>query len=107
VYDGEWKNTSIGLFFNRQISKLVRASIPVSTIRGNHDARSVVTQSVRLSAGVIEFPSTVAATETLANLKIAIRGRSFPVRAVPENYALSYPKAIAGFFQHRYSPYFI
>ncbi len=98
VYDGEWKDTSIGLFFNRQISKLVRASILVYMIRGNHDARSVVTQSVRLPAGVFEFPSEHATTETLVGLKVAIHGRSFPARAVPENYAISYPKAIAGFF---------
>src|SRR6266542_2770491 len=48
VYDGEWKDTSIGLFFNRQVSRLIRAGILVYTLRGNHDAESVVTQSVRL-----------------------------------------------------------
>jgi exonuclease SbcD len=36
VYDGEWKDTSIGLFFNRQVSRLVRANIRVYTLRGNH-----------------------------------------------------------------------
>jgi hypothetical protein len=24
VYDGEWRDTSIGLFFNRQVSRLIR-----------------------------------------------------------------------------------
>ena len=27
VYDGEWKDTSIGLFFNREIARLDRARI--------------------------------------------------------------------------------
>jgi DNA repair protein SbcD/Mre11 len=98
IYDGEWKDTSIGLFFNRQISRLVRAGIRVYTVRGNHDAASVITQSVRLPEGVYEFPSRAAATVSIDDLKVALHGRSFPDRAVPENYALSYPPARAGWF---------
>jgi exonuclease SbcD len=98
IYDGEWKDTSIGLFFNRQISRLVRAGILVYTLRGNHDAVSVVTQSVRLPEGVYEFPSKSAATVLLDDLKVAIHGRSFSNRAVPENFATSYPAARLGWF---------
>jgi DNA repair protein SbcD/Mre11 len=98
VYDGAWKDTSIGLFFNRQVSRLIRAGIGVYTLRGNHDAASVVTQSVRLPEGVYEFPSRSAATVTIENLKVALHGRSFPDRAVPENFASSYPPARNGWF---------
>jgi DNA repair exonuclease SbcCD nuclease subunit len=35
VYDGDWKDTSIGLFFNREVAKLSRAGIPVFLVRGN------------------------------------------------------------------------
>src|SRR2546427_7391150 len=28
VYDGEWKDTSIGLFFNREVARLERSGIP-------------------------------------------------------------------------------
>ena len=98
VYDGEWKDTSIGLFFNRQVSRLIRAGILVYTLRGNHDAESVVTQSVRLPDGVFEFSSRAAETVTLDDLKVALHGRSFPNRAVPENLVASYPPARAGWF---------
>ena len=98
TYDGEWRDTSIGLFFNRQVSRLVRSGIRVYTLRGNHDAVSVVTQSVRLPEGVYEFPSKSAATVLLDDLKVAIHGRSFSNRAVPENFATSYPVARVGWF---------
>ena len=42
VYDGEWKDTSIGLFFNRELARLDRAGISVFLLKGNHDAESVV-----------------------------------------------------------------
>ena len=29
IYDGDWKDTSIGLFFNREVARLDRAGIPV------------------------------------------------------------------------------
>src|SRR5665213_170591 len=48
VYDGEWKDTSIGLFFNREVARLERAGIPTFLLRGNHDAESIVTKSVTL-----------------------------------------------------------
>jgi len=98
IYDGGWKDTSIGLFFNRQVSRLVRAGIPVYTLRGNHDAESVVTQSVRLPDGVHEFPSRSAHTYWLEAEKVALHGRSFPNRAVSENYALTYPPPRPGWF---------
>lgn len=98
IYDGEWKDTSIGLFFNRQVSRLIREGILVYTLRGNHDAVSVVTQSVRLPEGVFEFPSRSADTVLLDDLKVAIHGRSFSNRAVSENFATSYPAARVGWF---------
>jgi DNA repair exonuclease SbcCD nuclease subunit len=98
VYDGEWRDTSIGLFFNRQVSRLIREGIRVYTVRGNHDAASVVTKSVRLPEGVYEFSSRSTDTVLLDDLKVALSGRSFPDRAVPENYAASYPPARLGWF---------
>ena len=65
IYDGEWRDTSIGLFFNRQVSRLIREGIRVWTIRGNPDAASVVTKSVRLPQGVFEFSSRSAETVLL------------------------------------------
>jgi DNA repair protein SbcD/Mre11 len=38
IYDGEWKDTSIGLFFNREVARLDRSGIRVFVLKGNHDA---------------------------------------------------------------------
>jgi DNA repair protein SbcD/Mre11 len=98
VYDGEWRDTSIGLFFNREIARLDRAGIPVFLIRGNHDAESVVTKAISLPDCVRQFPANRPASFRIADLKVAVHGRSFPDRAVTENYALTYPDLVPGWF---------
>ncbi|SEP58120.1 DNA repair exonuclease SbcCD nuclease subunit [Faunimonas pinastri] len=98
VYDGEWKDTSIGLFFNREVAKLHRAGIPLFVLKGNHDAESVVTKTISLPDSVYVFPATKPKTFRLDDLKVALHGRSFPDRAVTENYALTYPDPVPGWF---------
>ncbi|SEB93274.1 DNA repair exonuclease SbcCD nuclease subunit [Rhizobiales bacterium GAS191] len=98
IYDGEWKDASIGLFFNREVARLDRAGIRVFLVKGNHDAESVVTKSVTLPGSVSEFPSRVPASFRLDELKVVLHGRSFPDRVVAENYALTYPAAQPGWF---------
>src|SRR2546428_9143418 len=60
VYDGEWKDTSIGLFFNREVARLERSGIPLFVLKGNHDAESVVTKTISLPASVSQFPTANA-----------------------------------------------
>jgi DNA repair protein SbcD/Mre11 len=98
LYDGDWKDTSIGLFFNREVARLARADIPVFVIRGNHDAESEITKAVSLPDSVFEFPTRKAETRRLEDLKVALHGRSFADRAAPDNYALAYPAPVAGWF---------
>lgn len=98
VYDGDWPDHSIGLFFNKQVARLARAGIPVFLIKGNHDAASVVTKSISLPDSVFGFPTRKADTHRLEALKVAIHGRSFQDRAVEENLALTYPDAVPGWF---------
>lgn len=98
IYDGEWKDNSIGLFFNREIARLARAGIPVFVVKGNHDAASVVTRTIPLPESVFEFPVRAAETRRIEELKVAVHGRSFPDRAVGENYALAYPEPLPGYF---------
>jgi DNA repair exonuclease SbcCD nuclease subunit len=98
VYDGEWKDTSIGLFFNREVARLQRSRIPLYLLKGNHDAESVVTKAISLPDTVFQFPTTAVKTFRLDDLKVALHGRGFPDRAVPENFALSYPDPVAGWF---------
>lgn len=98
LYDGDWKDTSVGLFFNREVARLARADIPVFIIRGNHDAESEVSRAVPLPASVIELSSRKAETRRIDELKVAIHGRSFADRAATENFALAYPAPLPGWF---------
>ena len=98
VYDGEWKDTAIGLFFARELSRLHREEIPVFIIHGNHDAKNVVTSAIPLPDNVTTFPVKRAKTQKLEALRVAIHGRSFLEREETENWAPSYPEAVAGYF---------
>ncbi len=98
VYDGAWRDTSIGLFFHREVSRLVRGKIPVYTVRGNHDADSVLIKSIRPPDGLFEFPSAAASSQTLPDLKVIIHGRSFPTPAVGADFVQSYIAPRAGWF---------
>ena len=98
VYDGEWKDTAIGLFFARELSRLHREQIPVFIIHGNHDAKNVVTSAIPLPDNVTTFPVKRARTHKLEALRVAIHGRSFLEQAETENWAPTYPEAVAGFF---------
>ncbi|MDO9227810.1 MAG: DNA repair exonuclease [Pseudomonadota bacterium] len=98
VYDGDWKDFSTGLFFTRQMARLKAAGIPVYLIAGNHDAASVLTRRLSLPDNVQVFSTRVAETRLLDGLPVAIHGRGFPHRAVPENLALDYPARQPGRF---------
>jgi len=98
IYDGDWKDTAIGLFFNREVSRLARADIPVFLIRGNHDAESEITKAVTLPDNVVEFPTRKAETHRLDTLKVALHGRGFADRSAAENFAIAYPPPVKGWF---------
>ena len=98
VYDGEWKDTAIGLFFARELSRLHREQIPVFIIHGNHDAKNVVTSAIPLPDNVTTFPVKRARTHKLEALRVAIHGRSFLEREETENWSGAYPDPVAGFF---------
>ena len=98
VYDGDWKDFSTGLFFTRQMARLKAANISVYLIAGNHDAASVLTRRLSLPDNVHTFSTRAAETRRLEGLPVAIHGRGFPHRAVPENLALDYPERVAGCF---------
>jgi DNA repair exonuclease SbcCD nuclease subunit len=67
-------------------------------VRGNHDAESVITKSITLPASVRSYRADRPETHRLDHLRVALHGRSFPNRAVEENYALTYPAAVPGWF---------
>ncbi len=98
LFDGEWKDASIGLFFNKEIARLARAGIPVYFIRGNHDAETEVTKAVPLPPTVHEFSTRAPQTKRIEELKVALHGRGFADRAVTDNIAVTYPPPVDGWF---------
>lgn len=97
VYDGDWQDLSVGLFFAQQLGRLANAGIPVAIVKGNHDAESVVTRSITLPDNVLNFSAARAETRRLDAHRVALHGRSFAQRAVPdENFARSYPDPVPG-----------
>lgn len=98
VYDGDWKDNKIGLFFNREMARLERAGIPVYLLRGNHDAESVITRTISLPANVHEFPTAKPGSFKLDELKVALHGQGFADRSANDNLALNYPAPESGWF---------
>jgi exonuclease SbcD len=98
VFDGDWKDMNTGLFFNSQMRRLEREGIPVYLKRGNHDASSEVTRTLTLPANVHEFHARSAHTFRIDTLRVALHGRSFADRAVPEDLAAQYPPPVPGWF---------
>lgn len=98
LYDGDWKDFNTGLFFIRQMGRLNQNHIPVFLVLGNHDAASQVTRSLRFPPNVHQFSTRKPETVELPRLGVALHGRSYPIRDVQENYALTYPDAVSGAF---------
>ncbi|WP_462330034.1 metallophosphoesterase family protein [Thiohalocapsa halophila] len=98
LYDGDWRDFSTGLFFTAQMARLHQAGIPVYVIAGNHDAASVLTRRLDLPENVHFFSTRTAETLEVDGLPVAVHGRGFPNRRVPENLALEYPQPLPGRF---------
>ena len=96
VFDGDWRDINTGLFFVSQMRRLDRAGIPVYVKRGNHDAASEITRALAMPGNVHEFPVRHAHTFRIESLRVALHGRSFGERAVPQDLAASYPSPVPG-----------
>jgi DNA repair exonuclease SbcCD nuclease subunit len=98
LYDGNWKDYKTGLFFAAQMSKLRAAGVPVFLVRGNHDAESNITRSLKLPENVRVLDAQRPETLRLPQLGVAIHGQSFATRAVTDDLAARYPDAEPGAF---------
>ena len=96
IFDGDWQDVGTGLFFNRQLSRLGDAGIPVYLIRGNHDAESVISRTLTYPPNVYEFSTAKVETLSLDGLEVALHGRGFPERKLNENIVPDYPAAVPG-----------
>lgn len=98
IYDGDWRDVSTGMFFIQQMVRLNQAHIPVYIIKGNHDAAAQISNRLPMPNNVFEFAGNQPQTFLIHELKVAIHGQSFAVRAVKDNLALNYPPSEPGFF---------
>jgi exonuclease SbcD len=98
VFDGQWRDYSIGLFYAAELEKLSQSGIPVYVLRGNHDAESIVTKSLRLPSSVYEFSTRRAQTFLAEHVPVALHGRGFSEREVREDLAQGYPLPVPGRF---------
>ena len=98
IYDGNWADFRTGLFFREQMLRLRRAEVLVFIVKGNHDAESQITKQLPDVAGVHVFSSLKSETVDLEALGVAVHGRSFPHRAVPEDLVPLYPAPVPGRF---------
>ncbi|MES2356655.1 MAG: DNA repair exonuclease [Pseudomonadota bacterium] len=98
IYDGNWADFRTGLFFRDQMLRLRRAGILVFIVKGNHDAESQITKQLPDVDGVHVFSSLKSETVDLEDLGVAVHGRSFPNRAVPEDLVPLYPDPVLGRF---------
>lgn len=98
LYDRDWPDFHTGLFVRGQMVRLGKAGIRVFIVQGNHDAHGVITRQVSWPDNVKLFSSRSAETVHWPELGVALHGRSFPDRAVPEDLVPDYPAAKAGCF---------
>ena len=99
IYDGDWKDYNTGLFFQKQMTRLRDAEIPVYIVHGNHDAENKMTRSLKSLkdlGNVNVFPSKRAETKSVGALDVAIHGRSYGEGEINEDLSADYPKAVAG-----------
>ncbi|MGE3849819.1 MAG: exonuclease SbcCD subunit D, partial [Gammaproteobacteria bacterium] len=98
LYDGDWQDFNTGLCFARGMAELGESGIAVYVVRGNHDAASRVTRSLRLPANVHLLSEHAPDTRVDERLGLAVHGQSFATAAVLEDLAARYPAALPGHF---------
>jgi DNA repair protein SbcD/Mre11 len=91
IFDGDWRDVSTGLFFARQIGALHARGIPTFIAKGNHDADSVMSRALPYPDSVHVFAPARAETRTIEPLGVALHGRSFAQRGVPDDFVTTYP----------------
>jgi DNA repair exonuclease SbcCD nuclease subunit len=96
LYDGDWRDFSTGLFFAKEMSRLREANVRVVIVRGNHDAASQITRSLKLPENVHELSARKPETVLFEHLGVAVHGRSFPERAVTDDLSREYPQPVDG-----------
>ena len=91
LYDGDWRDFGTGLFFAAQMVRLRDAGVRVFVVRGNHDAASRITRSLRLPDNVHVFATRRPETVVDERLGVAVHGQSFSKAEVTDDLSNAYP----------------
>jgi DNA repair protein SbcD/Mre11 len=98
IYDGDWPDYNTGLFFVRELRELDNAGIRVVLLRGNHDAQSKITKSLKLPKNTQELSWEKPDTVKIDSLHVAIHGQGYSTQAEKKNLAAEYPPPISEYF---------
>lgn len=99
LWDCDWPDAAPGLFFIHQAARLAKADIPIYVVKGNHDAHSQLTSSIRhWPENVKFFKHREPHTFRLEGLNVAIHGQSYAQQQVTTDLSASFPPPIAGMF---------
>lgn len=98
IFDRDLGDFRAALFFREQMIRLVSAGIRVFIVKGNHDAEGQISKRLPDLQGVHIFSSRAAEVIDLADLGVAVHGRSFTERIVSEDLVPSYHEPVAGRF---------
>lgn len=93
LYDADWRDYSTGLFFAGEMRRLQR---PCFLVRGNHDARSVITRTLERPPNVQELSDRKPETIMLDAQGVAIHGQSYSNRTAREDLSADYPARVTG-----------
>lgn len=98
LFDTQAADFNSYLRLAKQFGHLRDAGIPVSLIRGNHDAANTMSRRVTWPDNVHEFHAHGPSSWDVPGQDVTVHGQSFPNRAVPENLVLRYPEPKADRF---------
>ncbi|MFH5926864.1 metallophosphoesterase family protein [Roseomonas xinghualingensis] len=98
LYDGDWPDFRTGQALVAAFGRLTRAGIRIVAIRGNHDAESVLTRSLRLPDGAALLRADRPDTIDWPEFGVVLHGQSFETRDVQQNLAQGYPAPMANRF---------
>ena len=98
LYDGDWPDFRTGQVLVAALARLTRAGIRIVAIRGNHDAESVLTRSLRLPDGATLLRADRPDTVEWPEFSVVLHGQSFGTRDVQQNLAQGYPAPAANRF---------
>jgi DNA repair exonuclease SbcCD nuclease subunit len=94
VFDGDWTHWNTGVHFAAEMGRLREAEIPVCIVKGNHDAASKLTKSVRLPENVRMLAADRVETVMFEELGLAVHGQSYATPAVLDDLSAGYPPPV-------------